>query len=638
DECGRLVSMPKNMLNMDMEAVSFSKQDCSQDLVYSFDYQKDNAPYRCKPTYYTLVGPNGNILAKQTNNSSFTGYAPGKGYKIIREDCCRKDSLIFEWSQQLPLSIVYSKIAKQSSCKEGTTDINIRTNYPFIGDLIIASGPPSVTFRDGTVHPYVYPDTIKKVAFNATSFVSINYFTEGTYQLYVVDNCGRKAGTTVTILPSDLRRTTLVSAYEQGCENSHSIKWQVKSNFYGGEVTIQQVPEYQKKINTLEAVDSVMNLRSGAYMVNYKYTAVSPVDVYLRNMRSVACDVIVDTLDIPAYLQPAFKAPVITVCGKNLTVTLLPDSSRGIWPYQYQITSTPNSTPLQKSNVFPNLSKGTYTFLMSDACGNSYSQNTSVDTLVFPSLNVSGKTCAGQSVTLAAALYPFYSYKWVRPNGKTSSGHALTINPLTAADTGMYKVTVTPNIFGCTQSKSQQVRVNFCKVLPISFINFDANFNGTVVLLQWQVAYDEEAKYYIIEKSTDGRSFRSLSRIEASGLGTYEGTDFSYEQGLNYYRIKVVHHDGTEDHSRTVAVHTDGEELLTLSPNPADAAVYVKWASSILGGKLEILDVSGKVLIQHTVDPEVGQTVIDVEALAPGMYLLKFDQNGEVQFKKFMKQ
>jgi hypothetical protein len=185
-----------------MSALASQIPGCGSQLAYTFELNK---LLHCPTVTYTLVSPSGALLATQTNNSTFSGFPPAPGYKVVRQDCCQKDSLQFNWAGGTAFAIDAAMPFAEATCKEGTAGLVLFFNVnDRQGDIVVASGPPSMTLADGTVHPLTYPDTIKNVPFNQ---LTLNYFTIGTYKIYAITSCGEKDSTTVTIGPSNLRHS-----------------------------------------------------------------------------------------------------------------------------------------------------------------------------------------------------------------------------------------------------------------------------------------------------------------------------------------------------------------------------------------------------------------------------------------------
>ena len=66
----------------------------------------------------------------------------------------------------------------------------------------------------------------------------------------------------------------------------------------------------------------------------------------------------------------------VCVGGTDGSINIMPDSTTGLQPYMYSMTS-PNSLPLQAQNYFTSLYASTYQIRLTDACGN-YQTRTSV--------------------------------------------------------------------------------------------------------------------------------------------------------------------------------------------------------------------------------------------------------------------
>ena len=72
-------------------------------------------------------------------------------------------------------------------------------------------------------------------------------------------------------------------------------------------------------------------------------------------MSNIGCDIITRTIVVPPYQQPRFTIAAVASCGVLRNVALLADSSLGLSPYKYQISSGVGATVLQPSPVFQNL-------------------------------------------------------------------------------------------------------------------------------------------------------------------------------------------------------------------------------------------------------------------------------------------
>ncbi|MBS1563452.1 MAG: SprB repeat-containing protein, partial [Bacteroidetes bacterium] len=564
DKCGVSSSASLELsTGMDMSVTSALPSDCSSNYTYTFDASPS---LHCGTVTYKLVNPSGAVVATQINNATFTGYPPGTGYKVIRQDCCRKDTLQFDWAAAPPFAISWLQNMTYGSCKEGLISLYIAFNYSSrLADLVLVSGPPSVTFADGTVHTYTYPDTSRNVGSGAV----LGYFGPGTYKFYVIDQCGNKDSATVSFAPSDMRSTVFTASVIKGCTDANKILLNVNSNssYSVGQLTVDPVYSRYTSWGDNIFTDSIVNLPAGTYYATYEYQL--QYGINWVGMTDPGCDVIRDTLIVPVYTQPSFNSSAaVAVCGAARNVALLPDSSSGVFPYAYQIIGGPATTSQQASPVFPGLSTGTYTFLMADGCGNSYSHSISIDTLSVPGVVASGSTCAGAAVTFILPSIPFYSYTWQLPHGGTSTGNSLSINPVRVSDTGSYKITVTSSIGGCTDTESKNYTLSYCMLLAEGLLRFDGRRKGGNLELEWQTADEINISSYIVERSTDGISFATLQQAGATyiPMHVYTVTDRQVPSGVVFYRLKMVLKNGTHSYSNILSFNNTNMGTVNVYP------------------------------------------------------------------------
>jgi hypothetical protein len=625
--------------NMDMSVNKTLPSGCGSQ--YTYTLERASSSLHCGATTYTLVGPSGAVLATQINNSTFSGYPPGPGYKVVREDCCNKDSLTFNWDAGPAFKISSTQNMPYATCREGTTSLLIEFNFSNQpADIVLVSGPPSVRFADGTVHTYTYPDTIK----NVFSKDILGYFGTGTYKLYAIGNsCGQKDSITVTFGPNDVRQSVFTASQKKGCTDANKLLLNATSNtpYAAGYVTVNSM--YNKTFMSpyLSITDSLMNLPTGTYNTTYQYQNLY-APRYL-GMANPGCDVIKNTIVFQAYNQPRFSSEAaVALCGGTRQVALLPDSTSGVAPYNFQIISGPATRPLQASSVFTGLAAGTYTFLMADACANSYSRSISIDTLSLPGAVTTGSTCVGNSATFTFPASPFYNYTWQRPNGSTSTGNTLTLNPVTESDMGAYTITVTCSIAGCTNSTSRRLTLDPCVVLPQTLLHFSGQRKNSTIQLNWQTADEVNMSYYIVQRSSDGIVFTPVQQVAAKGdvLNIYSATDTHVPAGSVYYRLQSVQKSGAIEYSRSISFNNVNAQPFNVYPSliTGNTSVTVTCPVTSHTSFIRIVGVDGSVLQTIPVYAGVTKTSIDVTSLARGSYFVVFTGNENTLTTKIWKE
>ena len=616
---------------LDMSELRNDPTGCGSGYFYTLD---PIAEGHCSTITYTLISPAGDILAVQTNNSEFSGYPPGSGYKVIRQDCCEKDSLTFTWNPPPSYSSISPLFATPyRTCKENTTTEFLVVTANFTKSVVLASGPPSVTFLDGTVHTYTYPDTLQDPNLSVNE-VLLAGLTAGTYKVYDLDICGGKDSATFTIAPSDLRNTTFTASGKVACGGGGSIVLNATTNAPEASITISPSGP-TVSVTSSPYINTVTGLTPGTYDLSYHFTdplaSLLPY-IYPTGMASAGCDVITDTVVVPGYTQPSFSTfPAVANCGTTRDVALLPDSTSGAQPYEFQIIAGPQTTAAQSSPVFSGLAAGTYTFQMVDACGNSYSSNISINTLAVPNVTTTGGNCAGGAATFTLPVTPFNSYTWQHPDGTITTGDTLSFNPITSADTGTYTITATSTIGGCTSTSSKTLTLGFCTVLQETLLHFSGQQKGGNIQLNWQMADQAGISYYIIERSTDGMTFTPLQEVMATNAtqAGYTVIDTQVPSGVVYYRLQMVGNNGIINYSQAILFNMDNASSFTVAPTliTGNTPVRCAYPGASSTGFIRVVGVDGRVYRTITVAAGSTATSIDLTGLARGDYFVVFTRN-----------
>ncbi len=129
-------------------------------------------------------------------------------------------------------------------------------------------------------------------------------------------------------------------------------------------------------------------------------------------------------------------------------------------------------------------------------------------------------------------------------------------------------------------SANSILQVNFSGTLPVLLNSFTAKAVQQDVQLDWQTMMEQNSKSFIPEHSADGRQWRKLHEIPASG-NSQEKKEYSYLHrrpgaGIHYYRLLQIDLDGKQTHSEVRRVHINDLSKLRIVPNPAIADVVVQ--------------------------------------------------------------
>lgn len=170
--------------------------------------------------------------------------------------------------------------------------------------------------------------------------------------------------------------------------------------------------------------------------------------------------------------------------------------------------------------------------------------------------------------------------------------------------------------------------------LPIELAYFKASaVNNKTVRLEWETASEHNNDYFEVQRSPDGKSFRSIGRIKSQGesdtLRYYEEYDEEPLIGISYYRLKQVDFNGKTTHSEIaqVEIKNQAADKIKMYPNPViyDTNLVLNSIETYTA-QINIVDNTGRIIkrIPIQVNKGFNKFNIDLQALATGTYHLIF--------------
>lgn len=173
--------------------------------------------------------------------------------------------------------------------------------------------------------------------------------------------------------------------------------------------------------------------------------------------------------------------------------------------------------------------------------------------------------------------------------------------------------------------------------LPINLSSFYARRQTNNVVLSWVTAYEQNARAFEIERSSDGKEFFKISTVQASNKTN--GSSYSFVDAFNgkntvQYRLKMVDLDGSFKYSEVRIVKGSGSIAdFTLFPNPSSGDAKVSVSDITEGTEVFVLDNSGRVIRNISMR---NTNNISINGLQKGIYMIKIANKltGETVTKK----
>ncbi|MEA1874073.1 MAG: T9SS type A sorting domain-containing protein, partial [Bacteroidota bacterium] len=181
-------------------------------------------------------------------------------------------------------------------------------------------------------------------------------------------------------------------------------------------------------------------------------------------------------------------------------------------------------------------------------------------------------------------------------------------------------------------------------VLAVELVDFSVKCETAGLSVNWTTVSEDNADYFMIEYSSDTRTWEMLQKLPAFG-STYITQEYQIlledSPRKGYYRLAEVDMDGTVTHYAPAYVNCldkDKQAMITVSPNPANNFVQlsaVKTTSNLY--LVAIYDATGKLVNMLTWENPVEQELtLDLYGFAPGYYQLKIYNEREFYNKKLL--
>lgn len=159
--------------------------------------------------------------------------------------------------------------------------------------------------------------------------------------------------------------------------------------------------------------------------------------------------------------------------------------------------------------------------------------------------------------------------------------------------------------------------------LPLTLLDFTGQAVQQNTLLQWSTSNETDLHQFMIQRSTDADNYMVIDSLAATNnttsISNYKYIDTSDTYPISYYRLKMVHMDGSYTFSNVVVVMHQIIDQLKISPNPARTSVQVDYPVS---GKasLQIFSINGQLILTSELPGGSSTTLLDISRLAPGVY------------------
>jgi len=165
---------------------------------------------------------------------------------------------------------------------------------------------------------------------------------------------------------------------------------------------------------------------------------------------------------------------------------------------------------------------------------------------------------------------------------------------------------------------------------------FTGSLHGTDALIQWQTSNEAGVDHYILTKSPDSTGFVPVETVvssRSSGITDYSYTDRFLLDNNNYYQLEIVDTLGNITYSTMFLIINSTTPVPTVKvhPNPASGSTLIDHPVSQSVGQITLMDLQGRVISKTPVEPNTGQTRVDLPVKAPGVYKIVWSDGTKIK-------
>jgi hypothetical protein len=170
-------------------------------------------------------------------------------------------------------------------------------------------------------------------------------------------------------------------------------------------------------------------------------------------------------------------------------------------------------------------------------------------------------------------------------------------------------------------------------LLPVELSSFYGKVIETENHLFWITLSELNNSHFEIMRSADAIHFEKIGSVLGNGNSSeikhYHFIDRAPLEGENYYQLKQVDFDGTDDFSNVILLNNEPETKsvsLKLWPNPASEQIQIDGLMPLYGNdvQVKITDVYGKIRLSNSIEISNNKLEINIVNLTAGYYMIDF--------------
>ncbi|MCL2328329.1 MAG: hypothetical protein FWC39_07425 [Bacteroidetes bacterium] len=197
-------------------------------------------------------------------------------------------------------------------------------------------------------------------------------------------------------------------------------------------------------------------------------------------------------------------------------------------------------------------------------------------------------------------------------------------------------------VFLCVAAQAQNYSTGETTITAATAAGF-ATLNVAVqtteagVFVTWATTSETNSNYFTIERSSNGRDFTEIARINGAGTSTvtinYGYADKNPLNGISYYRLKQTDFDGQYSYSSIESLVFNGNTRTFNVSKLSPTKLAIHFPETEATNYVAVYTIIGELVFEQTV-PAGHKNFTIAKELQTGYYIVCNEYNGNKQSKK----
>lgn len=162
-------------------------------------------------------------------------------------------------------------------------------------------------------------------------------------------------------------------------------------------------------------------------------------------------------------------------------------------------------------------------------------------------------------------------------------------------------------------------------ILPIKKMYLKGTHRGNLIQLDWKMAGSTMPQYFEVERSVDGRTFKTIGSV----AGRQQTTTYLYEDNIEklgarrlYYRVKMIYTGNNTEHSDIYTLHIGANTRFTVFANPAANTITIDLGTGTFSGDVILTNMAGQKMLTRKLHSAQGSITVATPQLSSGKYIV----------------